>query len=70
MEQDIRYPIGRVEFVEYSESVRLRCLSDIEQLPSLLEAAVQHLDEVQLHTPIAKGVGRLTKSCITWPILT
>ena len=55
MEQDIRYPIGRVEFVEYSESVRLRCLSDIEQLPSLVEAAVQHLDEVQLHTPYREG---------------
>jgi hypothetical protein len=48
MEQDIRYPIGRVELVDYSDAVRLRCLSDIEQLPALLEAAVQQLDEVQL----------------------
>jgi len=55
MEQDIRYPIGRVELVDYSDAVRLRCLSDIEQLPALLEAAVQHLDEVQLHTPYREG---------------
>lgn len=55
MEQDIRYPIGKVEFVEYSDTVKRRCLSDIEQLPALLEAAVQHLDEVQLHTPYREG---------------
>lgn len=36
MEQDIRFPIGRVELVDYSDAVRLRCLSDIEQLPALL----------------------------------
>jgi len=55
MEQDIRYPIGRVQIVEYSDEQRLRCLQEIQALPDLLDYAVQNLDEVQLHTPYREG---------------
>ena len=55
MEQDIRYPIGRVQFVEYSESVRQGCINDIIALPTMLEAAVQGLNEQQLHRPYREG---------------
>lgn len=55
MEQDIRYPIGRVQFVEYNEAVRQGCINDIFALPTMLEAAVQGLDEQQLHRPYREG---------------
>jgi hypothetical protein len=40
MQQDIRYPIGRVEFIEYSDAARSRCVSDIKQRPAFLEATI------------------------------
>jgi len=52
---DPRYPIGRHETKPYSEQQRQEWLNDIRFLPTLLENAVQNLDNSQLLTPYREG---------------
>jgi|SRR5450432_81829 len=52
---DPRYPIGKYEPQEYSESQKLEWLNHIKQLPIELEHAIQNLDEKQLHSPYRDG---------------
>ena len=51
MTTDPRYPIGKVQFVDYSEKEKEARLADILFLPRMLEYAVLNLDERQLQTP-------------------
>lgn len=52
---DVRYPIGMYEPVPFREPEYARRLTDIAQLPNMLEAAVLNLDEAQLQTPYRDG---------------
>lgn len=52
---DPRYPIGHYEPKPFSEAQRKSWLTDLAQLPNMLEAAVLNLDEAQLHTPYRDG---------------
>lgn len=52
---DLRYPIGKYETKPFSEQQRLEWLNDIRFLPTLLESAVQNLDNSQLLTPYREG---------------
>lgn len=58
---DLRYPIGKMKeqpfanLEEYEEAAKDAMLHDIKFLPSLLEMAVENLDEQQLHTPYRPG---------------
>lgn len=52
---DPRYPIGKFEPKPFSEAQKLEWLADIKFLPSLLEAAVNNLDDHQLQTPYREG---------------
>lgn len=52
---DPRYPIGKYEPQPYSEKQKEAWLADIRFLPNALEAAIQNLDEKQLHTPYRDG---------------
>ncbi|HSC55128.1 MAG TPA: putative metal-dependent hydrolase [Phnomibacter sp.] len=52
---DLRYPIGKFEPQPFSEATKSNWLNDIAQLPALLEAAIENLDEAQLHTPYRDG---------------
>lgn len=55
MTTDFRYPIGKVQFVEFSEKEKEARLADILFLPRMLEYAVLNLDEAQLQTPYREG---------------
>jgi hypothetical protein len=49
---DLRYPIGKFHFAgPLSEDEKQKCLSDIEQAPANLRAAVKGLSAQQLDTP-------------------
>lgn len=48
---DLRYPIGKFLALPFSQETRSDWLVDIAQLPNMLEAALNNLDEAQLHTP-------------------
>lgn len=52
---DVRYPIGKVEHVPYSEDEHVRRANHIKHLPSLLESVVQGLTEEDLQQPYRKG---------------
>lgn len=53
---DERYPIGHFEFNgEITSDILNAWISDIEQLPGLLRAAVKDLDHQQLDTPYRPG---------------
>lgn len=52
---DPRYPIGRYEPKSFSEELKEEWIADIRFLPQTIEAAVNNLDEVQLHTPYREG---------------
>ena len=52
---DLRYPIGQYEPQEYSDRQKNKWLYDLQQLPYLLEDAIQNLDEAQLYTPYRDG---------------
>lgn len=54
-EQDLRYPIGKYEPEPFSNDRKEEWLADIKFLPQALEAAVNNLDEAQLHTPYRDG---------------
>ena len=49
--ESLRYPIGKYEPQTYSEKQLRDWINDIRYLPSLLELAVNNLDEAQLQTP-------------------
>ena len=53
--EELRYPIGRYENMEYSEKLKQEWLNDIRFVPQLLENSVRDLDEVQLQTPYREG---------------
>lgn len=55
MESDSRYPIGKVQLVDYSEKERDAKIADILFLPRMLEYAVLNLDEGQIQTPYREG---------------
>ena len=55
MESDSRYPIGKVQLVDYSEKERDAKIADILFLPRMLEYAVLNLDESQIQTPYRDG---------------
>ncbi|MFN5423046.1 MAG: YfiT family bacillithiol transferase [bacterium] len=55
MTTDPRYPIGKVQLVEYSEKEKEARLADILFLPRMLEYAVLNLDEKQIQTPYRDG---------------
>jgi hypothetical protein len=55
MESDPRYPIGKVQLVDYSEKERDAKIADILFLPRMLEYAVLNLDESQIQTPYREG---------------
>ncbi|GAB3027495.1 putative metal-dependent hydrolase [Niabella terrae] len=50
-----QYPIGKLEAQDYNEDLKLQALGDIRFLPNTLEAALNNLDEAQLHTPYREG---------------
>lgn len=53
---DLRYPIGKfTPPVEMTESEREAYIQDLEQLPQLLNQAVEGLTEQQLDTPYREG---------------
>jgi hypothetical protein len=52
---DPRYPIGQYVRQPYSEKLKEEWLSDIKFLPTLVEAAINNLDEQQLQTPYRAG---------------
>ena len=55
MTTDPRYPIGKMQFVDYSEKEKEARLADILFLPRMLEYAVLNLDETQIQTPYRDG---------------
>src|SRR5262249_14952080 len=52
---DLRYPIGKYEPQPFSDKQKRAWLQDIQFLPSLLETAIENLDEKQLNTPYREG---------------
>jgi hypothetical protein len=50
-----QYPIGKVQFVDFSEKEKEARLADILFLPRMLEYAVLNLHEEQLQTPYREG---------------
>jgi hypothetical protein len=55
MTLDPRYPIGKVQLVDFSEKERDAKIADILFLPRMLEYAVLNLDESQIQTPYREG---------------
>lgn len=55
MTPDPRYPIGKVQLVEYSEKEKDSRIADVLFLPRMLEYAVLNLDEMQIQTPYREG---------------
>ncbi|CAL1517591.1 YfiT family bacillithiol transferase [Chitinophaga sp. MM2321] len=50
--ETLQYPIGRFEALpDYSPEMLAGFIDDIRELPTLVEMAVQHLDEYQLQAP-------------------
>jgi len=53
---DLRYPIGRfVVPSEFNQSIRGECMSQIDEAPAALRAAVHRLTAEQLQTPYREG---------------
>jgi uncharacterized damage-inducible protein DinB len=53
---DLRYPIGKFEFVgEISQEQRNKWIDDIEEMPEKLISSVKDLSEEQLNTPYREG---------------
>jgi hypothetical protein len=49
--QNLQYPIGKYEPQPFSEKQKKVWLQDIQFLPSLLEMAIENMDNVHLETP-------------------
>ena len=59
-DENLQYPIGKEETQEYfaadfNEPLKLLLLTDIKDLPSSLDKAIQDLDAEQLDTPFRPG---------------
>jgi hypothetical protein len=52
---DLRYPIGEYEPRPFSIPQKVEWLADLKFLPLQLEAAINNLDEAQLHTAYREG---------------
>jgi hypothetical protein len=52
---DLRYPIGQYDPKPFSEIQRKKWLTDLSQLPNMLEASILNLDEAQLQTAYRPG---------------
>jgi uncharacterized damage-inducible protein DinB len=52
---NLRYPIGKYEPAGFGEELKRACLTDLAQLPSMVESAIANLDAEQLHTPYRPG---------------
>jgi uncharacterized damage-inducible protein DinB len=52
---DFRYPIGKFTYGTYLEEQKPQYLSEIEQTPARLRAAVKGLSDAQLDTPYRPG---------------
>jgi uncharacterized damage-inducible protein DinB len=56
MEPDLRYPVGKFEFVStLTPDQRLACIDAISEVPRRLRAAVANLTPAQLDTPYRPG---------------
>lgn len=55
MSDDLRYPVGPFAPVAETPAIIAAAVSDIEQLPAALHAAVHDLSETQLDTPYRPG---------------
>jgi len=55
IQEDPRYPVGKYEPREYSDSLKEEWLAEIRFLPKALENAIINLDEHQLKTPYREG---------------
>lgn len=55
MSEDLRFPIGKVHLVEFSEKEKEARLADILFLPRMLEYAVLNLNDDQIQTPYREG---------------
>ena len=51
MSDALKYPIGKVNFVEYSEKIKNDCVAAILAMPPMLDFAVENLNDDQLHRP-------------------
>ena len=49
--EDLKYPIGKVEYLPFTEANKKVWINAIKIAPADLEIAVQHLDKAQLDTP-------------------
>lgn len=52
---DLRYPIGEYEPSPFNAELKVDRLADLKFLPSLLEGAIENLDEHHLNTPYRDG---------------
>ena len=55
MNNTLQYPIGKVQYVEYTENSKETCLNHILSLPAMLDFAIENLNEEHLHTPYREG---------------
>lgn len=55
IQEDPRYPVGKYETREYSDTLKEEWLSEIRFLPQALENAILNFDEHQLQTPYRDG---------------
>ena len=53
--ENLQYPIGKFEPIEFSESYKKECIETIQNLPNKLKAVITTLDEKQIHTPYREG---------------
>lgn len=51
MTDTLRYPIGKVVFVAYSEKAKNDCVAAILAMPPMLDFAVENLNDDHLHSP-------------------
>lgn len=53
--ENLQYPIGKFEPIEFSESYKKACIEIIQNFPNNLKAVITKLDEKQIHTPYREG---------------
>ena len=68
---DPRYPIGKFSYTgPLTAEQKQQCLTDIEQTPARLRAALHGLSDQQLNTPYREAAGRRARWPITSPTAT
>ena len=55
MNEDLQYPIGRVQLIDYSETAKDNCLRAMQALPLQLDYVIQDLNDTHLQTPYREG---------------